>query len=173
MLISQDRVLLFTDFRYIQQAEAQASDHAKLIEHKGGLLNEAVYQELRLIDGRVGVEGTLDLSTYNYFNREITNFQTDVIDASIMSIRKIKDPTEIANIREGIRLYDLAFEYILGFIKPGMSELEIGLELEYHMKKNGAEAIKANHVIASGERSSLPHGAASKRIVNKGEFIRK
>src|SRR5699024_4988644 len=116
--------------------------------------------------------GNLTLTTYRLFEERNNEVEYTIIDELIMNIRRVKDNDELDQIREGVRLCDLAFEHILSFIKPGISEKDIGLELEYFMKKNGAEGIKANHVIASGERSALPHGAASQRIVNEGEFVK-
>lgn len=84
----------------------------------------------------------------------------------------IKDEEEINHLRKAVSYCDKAFEQILPFIRPGISEREIGLELEILMRKAGAEGIKANHVIASGERSSLPHGQATERIVQVGDFVK-
>lgn len=172
LIITENDVHLLTDFRYFEQAQSQVNDDVEVIEHKGGLLNESTADVIASIEGTIGVEGNLDLSTYRLFEEKNSEVEYTIIDEIIMNIRRIKDSDEVEQIREGIRLCDLAFKHILDFIKPGMSEKEIGLELEYFMKKNGADSIKANHVIASGERSALPHGAASNRIVNVGEFVK-
>ncbi|MCC4723329.1 Xaa-Pro peptidase family protein [Salinicoccus sp. RF5] len=172
LIITQDKVQLLTDFRYFEQANTQVDSEVEVLKHEGGLLDESVAQKTASTKGAIGVEGNLSLNTYRLLEESNKGAEYPIIDEMIMDIRQIKDGDEIENIREGIRLCDLAFEHILSFIKPGMSEKDIGLELEYFMKKNGAEGIKANHVIASGERSALPHGSASKRIISEGEFVK-
>lgn len=172
LIINQTDAILLTDFRYIEEARSRAEQY-EVILHEGGLLDQNVGQYLKKLGiTRVGLEDSLSVGALRILEQETPQALFTLIDLLIMDIRMIKDQTEIANIREGIRLCDLAFDHILGFIKPGMSEKEIGLELEYVMKKNGAEGIKANHVIASGERSALPHGQATERIVNIGEFVK-
>ncbi|MEC2071334.1 M24 family metallopeptidase [Alkalihalophilus marmarensis] len=170
LIITQNAELLLTDFRYVEQAKAEAPEF-EVIQHTG-LLQEAVGEKLESLHAKkVGMEDSLTVG----FLREVKNKSACTyhsVETEMNEIRKIKDESEIEKIKKGIELCDLAFEHILSFIKPGQTEKEIGLELEYIMKKNGAEGIKANHVIASGERSALPHGAATNRVVNTGEFVK-
>lgn len=173
LVIARDEVFLLTDFRYIDEAREKCSANYNVIEHPGGMLVSNVGKLLKKLNySRVGIEESLSVKNsellINYFGKLDISF----IETEIMDLRKIKDETEIAHIREGIRICDLAFDHILNFIKPGLSEKEIGLELEYIMKKNGAEGIKENHVIASGPRSCLPHGQATDRIIQPGDFLK-
>jgi Xaa-Pro aminopeptidase len=173
LIITEKNTLLLTDFRYVEQATNEAPLY-EIIQHAGGLLPESVGQQIKKMNvTNLGVEeATLPIGILKTLKKEAMSGEFSSIDEEINEIRKIKDPSEIEQIKMGITLCDLAFVHILDFIKPGLSEKEIGLELEYVMKKNGAEGIKSNHVIASGERSALPHGAASERIVNAGEFVK-
>ncbi|MDV2684448.1 Xaa-Pro peptidase family protein [Alkalihalophilus lindianensis] len=171
LLITNSDLLLLTDFRYAEQAK----DQAPLFEVKQhtGVLQEALGKQLKEMNVRhVGIEDSLTVGFLVGVKKETTTCEFHSIESEVNEIRKIKDEGEIQKIKKGVELCDLAFNHILSFIKPGLSEKEIGLELEYVMKKNGAEGIKANHVIASGERSALPHGAATNRIVNAGEFVK-
>lgn len=85
--------------------------------------------------------------------------------------REIKDEEEIAKIRAAEKLGDEAFSYVLNFIKPGISELDVAFELEFFMRKNGASGLSFDTIAASGIRSAMPHGVASEKIIEKGDLL--
>ena len=89
----------------------------------------------------------------------------------ISSLRQKKDAEEIAKIRAAEALGDAAFSYILDKIRPGVSEIEIALELEFFMRKNGASGLSFETIAASGVRSAMPHGTASEKMIEKGDFL--
>ena len=69
-------------------------------------------------------------------------------------------------------LADRTFSYILGLLKPGVSENEIALEIEMFVRRNGAASTSFTTIVASGERSALPHGVASDRLLGSNEFVK-
>ncbi|MEH7526707.1 Xaa-Pro peptidase family protein [Bacillus sp. JJ1503] len=171
LIITKDETYLLTDYRYSEQATKQAKEY-EVIRHTGTLI-DSLGKHLKAKNiNRIGIEGSMAFSHFRDLEKNTSIGTFDILDQAIMSIRKIKDEYEVSCIHKGITLCDMAFNHIINYIQPGMSEKEIGLELEYFMKKNGADQIKSNHIIASGERSSLPHGVASSRIVNEGEFVK-
>jgi Xaa-Pro aminopeptidase len=173
LIITQTNSILLTDFRYIDDAKSSSSSHYEVIQHPGGQLEQSVSELVKKMNlHKIGVEDSLSSGSLKMLENQLPGIEFSLIESYIMQIRMIKDESEINHIREGIRLCDLAFEHITTFIKAGMSEKEVGLELEYVMKKHGAEGIKENHVIASGERSSLPHGQATDRIIQDGDFVK-
>ena len=60
---------------------------------------------------------------------------------------------------------------LLDYIKPGMAELEVANELEFFMRKSGAASSSFDIIVASGWRSALPHGVASDKIIETGDFV--
>jgi Xaa-Pro aminopeptidase len=78
---------------------------------------------------------------------------------------------EIEMIKKAQQITDKTFSYILSFIKPGVKELDIACEIEYYMKKNHAQGPAFETIVASGLRSSLPHGRPSKKKLALGDFI--
>lgn len=86
-------------------------------------------------------------------------------------VRMIKDKYEIEIIKDNLILSDEGFLYLLKVIKPGMSELQVSAELEHYLKFKGAEEMSFPTIVASGNRSSLPHGRASSKIISKNESI--
>ena len=85
--------------------------------------------------------------------------------------RQIKSADEIELLREAEHIGDLAFEDILNILKPGMTELEVAAEIEYSMKRHGAEGLSFDTIAASGVNSSMPHAIPSEKKLEMGDFL--
>lgn len=83
----------------------------------------------------------------------------------------IKTEQEINIIKVACEIADRAFTHILDFIKPGKTELEVSNELEFFMRKQGATQSSFDTIVASGLRSALPHGVATNKVIEKGDFV--
>jgi Xaa-Pro aminopeptidase len=90
----------------------------------------------------------------------------------VETVREVKDQAEVAKIRAAARIADLAFDYITSFIKPGMTEKEIALELDYFMLRNGAERVSFDTIVASGKNSAVPHATPSNKKIEPGDFVK-
>ncbi|KXZ40073.1 Xaa-Pro aminopeptidase [Alkalithermobacter thermoalcaliphilus JW-YL-7 = DSM 7308] len=169
VLITQDRQIFFTDFRYIQQAKDQCKGFEILEISKAEPVTKYI-KEMKI--STLGFEDDfMDVSTYFNFTKELENTKMVQLEGLILQLRSIKDENEIKTISKAAQIADKAFEHILKFIKPGVSEKELALELEYFMKKNGALGLSFEPIVASGKRSSLPHGVASEKIIEEGDFL--
>jgi len=89
----------------------------------------------------------------------------------VEKLRRIKDRSEQAAIAKSMAMLDRGFEYICGFIKPGVTEAAISLELEIFMRHQGASGTSFPFIIASGPRASLPHGEATDRVIREGDIL--
>ncbi|HML46107.1 MAG TPA: aminopeptidase P family protein, partial [Clostridia bacterium] len=87
------------------------------------------------------------------------------------TLRAIKDEDEIASITKACEISCLAFEHMLGAIKPGQTETEIRLELETALYRFGADKLAFDTIIAGGANGSLPHAVPGSYRVQKGDFI--
>jgi len=83
----------------------------------------------------------------------------------------IKNEQEIQSISKAAALGDRCFSHILGFIEPGMSEKQVADEIERFLFANGAEGLAFDTISVSGERSCLPHGEPTDKLIEKGEFL--
>lgn len=83
----------------------------------------------------------------------------------------IKTEREIESISKAAALGDRCFSHILGFIKPGMTDKQVSAEIERFLFENGAEGLAFDTITVSGERSCLPHGEPSDKVIQKGEFL--
>ncbi len=86
-------------------------------------------------------------------------------------LRRVKDEDEIAMMIEAALVGCRLFEHILGFIRPGLREIEVAAELEYQARLMGAEAMSFETIVASGVRSALPHGRASTSPLPRRGFL--
>ncbi|MBP5303451.1 MAG: aminopeptidase P family protein [Clostridia bacterium] len=98
----------------------------------------------------------------------ITNNQ---LDFWITQERAKKTPEEIHNLKLAQQLTDDGFSYILNHIAAGKTEKEIALDLEFYMRKQGADATAFDFVVVSGKNTSLPHGVPSDKPLENGDFV--
>ncbi|WP_308788769.1 M24 family metallopeptidase [Planomicrobium stackebrandtii] len=172
LLITQEKNYLLTDFRYMDQAREEAPDF-EIINHERNVNPVITSYVKKFAVQKLGIEfGKLTVQDYKELENLNPSLELFNCENAIYNLRMIKDHEEIGYFKKGIALCDQAFDHILSFIRPGMSEKEVGLELEFFMRRGGADGIKENHVIASGERSSLPHGQATERIIKEGDFVK-
>jgi Xaa-Pro aminopeptidase len=86
-------------------------------------------------------------------------------------LRMVKDEEELALISEAARLGCRLFDHILGFVRPGIAEIEVAAELEHQARLWGAEGMSFETIVASGERSALPHGRATTTRLPRRGFL--
>ena len=113
----------------------------------------------------------MSFASYSTYNVALENIQLVPLKGLITNIRAVKDLEEIEKIAQASQIADEAFEHILGFIKPGIKEKDVALELEFFMRKKGATGASFDFIVASGHRSSMPHGVASDKVIEEGDFI--
>lgn len=89
----------------------------------------------------------------------------------VENMRMIKSGTELLLLREGASLLDRAFEHVCSLLTPGSREIELALDLEIFLRRNGATAPAFPFIVASGARGALPHGVASEKIIQRGELV--
>ena len=118
----------------------------------------------------VGFDG--DYFTYNDFNtlqELLCGKELKVID--LKYIRMVKDKRELELMWRAVKIADEAYLRLLDELQPGMTEKTLAGRLEYYMRSLGAEKLAFETIVASGERSALPHGIASDKEVEIGDFI--
>jgi len=88
-----------------------------------------------------------------------------------MESRMIKDETELQTIAKAEAIGDAAFTHILDYVKPGVTEADIALEIEFFMKRQGASKLSFDTIVASGPNSSMPHAQVTNRKLQMGDFV--
>lgn len=171
LFIDSQRALLLTDFRYIQQAGLESPQF------------EVVRVEKSILDGlgevlagldmfRLGFEGDyLTYQQYTLIQDQLARQNLVPSPGLVEKLRECKDSSELKTIARAALLADLAFEHILKFIAPGVREQELALELEFFMRRQGADGSSFPIIAASGPRSALPHGVATDRLLETGDLL--
>jgi len=162
----------FTDSRYIEAAQNGIKGFEVIMtdrEHPySQLLNEAI------ADFGVSVlgyeENYLTVAEFNSFEKKL-NAKLVPMHAEISGFRAIKEDWELDIMRKAQAIADKAFAEICTRIKAGMTEKELQAELIYCLYKNGGEGLSFSPIVVSGPNSSLPHGVATDRVIQEGDFI--
>ena len=119
----------------------------------------------------VGFEA--DAVLYSDFNELLQGLGVSLLPmiGIVEALRAVKSVDEVQKMRHAAQIADVAFEQILPLIVPGASEREIALELEFQMRRLGADGAAFEIIVASGERGAMPHGTASHKLINDGELV--
>ncbi|ETT82221.1 Xaa-Pro peptidase family protein [Viridibacillus sp. FSL R5-0477] len=169
-IVSQNDAVFITDFRYTEQAAKQVQNY-RIVQHQATIIEEIANQVQEMGIKTLAFEKEdVSYSTFEIYSKHL---KTDLVGVSglVEKIRLIKTEQEINIIKVACEIADAAFEHILTFIKAGKTELEVSNELEFFMRKQGATSSSFDTIVASGVRSALPHGVATDKIIETGDFV--
>lgn len=169
--LTQKEAFFLTDSRYWTQAEEDIKG-AQIIHYKKKMEGVAsLLLDLKL--RKIGFESTSLTFSFHQFllERLVNQAKLIPLEDEIKILRPVKDAQELASFRTAIDISSKAFLHIVEKLKEGALEREVALEMESFMKRNGAEAIGFDIIIASGKRSALPHGRASNKRIEMGDLI--
>jgi Xaa-Pro aminopeptidase len=164
VLITPEGAFLLTDPRY-PEAERESRIPARVLKREE---REALFQDLR---GRVGFEA--EHLPYAALERlqELSPAEWVPTKGVVERLRLKKSPEEVARIRQAQALAERALERALALLRPGVEEREVALEIEFFLRKEGAEGVAFPPIVASGARGALPHARASEKRLEPGELI--
>lgn len=172
-LVTAERTFLITDSRYIEAARARLAGRAEVVLcGRERPMRDCLRDALAACAvQRLGAEEqTLSHAQYQAFERAL-GLRLIPAQHLILELRQIKQPEELACMRQAQAITDRAFSDILGVIRPGMTEREIAAELVYRMLKYGAEGNSFDPIVVTGRKSSMPHGVPGDVVVQSGDFI--
>lgn len=170
VVITKTDAVLITDFRYREQAGAQAEGF-NVIEMEQSM-NQSINDVLKQAGvKRLGFEK--EHVAYGQYEVLCKELAAELVPAGglIEGIRMIKSDAELDIMRHAAKIADDAFEYIQTKIRPGVREIDISNELEFFMRKQGATSSSFDIIVASGLRSAMPHGVASDKEIQSGELV--
>lgn len=160
------------DFRYIEAAR-QAVRHCK-VTLQGKLYEQlnALCQAHRL--GVLAVDG--DYLTVRQYQELQARLQPELtfdpqVRAAMAAQRRVKSSAELACIRQAQEITDQTFAHILDYIRPGRTEREIALELEFYSRRLGSQEAAFEFIAVAGVNGSQPHGVPTDRPVQAGEML--
>ena len=170
-LVTAEAVRVLADSRYTIQARREAPDellfecyHA-LAERWPVLLAEAGAR-------RVAVEaGFVPHATWDRLAAAAPDAELVPAEGWIEADRQVKDPSEIERIAAACAVADRALAALLPVIRPGMTERDLALDLEWRMRTGGAEALAFDVTCLAGPEAALPHGSPGDRPIVTGAVL--
>ncbi len=171
LVITQKESFFLTDSRYWAQADEEVKGSG-IIHYKKKM--EGIFSllfDLKLRE--IGFEPAfLPFLAYQFLSERLANEARLIpLEEALKNLRAVKETHEMTLIRRAIEISSNAFFQVTEILKEGVVEREAALEMEFMMKRSGADAIGFDIIIASGKRSALPHGKASDKRIEKGDLI--
>lgn len=173
VLITKDEAYLLCDFRYIEAAERFASPDVTVVKFN------KLYETLNDIFLKKNIkqvmleEEDVTIARLSVLQKQLhPELLTESgLSAEIRAVRVIKTPREIEQIIKAQRITERALNEVLNYLKPGVTEREIAVELEHLIKKFGGERIAFDLICITGANTSLPHGVPCDSVVKEGDFF--
>ena len=180
LLVAPNRLALHTDSRYSNAMRVAAADMGSAIAVDDERISHFQFAHQALVpdddgdgifEGKLGIE---DAISYAEYAKAAKLFDADSLvptSDAVLSLRAVKDPSEIVRLRAAQAITDAAFLHIIDFMRPGMTEREVQLELESFMLRNGADGLAFGSIVACGENGADPHAIPSSKKLEAGQCV--
>jgi Xaa-Pro aminopeptidase len=170
LLAGKDELLLLVDSRYLTQAQEETKGCRVSLVEKRMTGVAASISALGL--KRLGIEAQgISVASFEQLQKGLEKLELVLIKDEVERLRGSKTAEEIALIQKASRIAEAAWEEVLALVVPGTKEADLALELEYRMKKKGAERIAFDTIVAAGPRAALPHAQPTARPVESGDLL--
>jgi Xaa-Pro aminopeptidase len=173
LVLAGGRAVLFTDGRYTGQARLEAVGSRIVIAKKPAVVAACEWMDVTGVR-RCGFDAAHTTVAALETMRKAVSAKSRrgmfvAVGSVIAGMREVKDAGEIAKMRAAARVGCELFEGMLTYLEAGLTESEVAATLEYAARLAGAEGMSFDTIVASGERSALPHGhATSARLPRRG-----
>ena len=172
LLVTKAEAVLFVDSRYVEAAQKKACCSAHLLTKVSTEIKEYIREKniIKIYTERNKISvATADFLKTVFLPCRVT--PSKKLEKTISGIRAVKTLDEVENIKIAQKIAENAFEHILTFIKPGVTEKQIALELDFYMLSHGAEALSFETIAVTGAKTSMPHGVPDDTVVKSGDFV--
>lgn len=171
VLITKNEAVFFVDSRYIE-AVTKSVTSCEVVLMTSFLKQLGEYTEKLGIKTVFTEAEGISVADFAALCKNVScEFRAEKADELLTSLRRRKSEEEKNKILAAQAIAEKAFDHILGFIREGVTEREIALELDFFMLKNGAECVSFDTIAVSGKNTSLPHGVPGNKKIEKGDFI--
>jgi Xaa-Pro aminopeptidase len=171
LIVTRKDAVLFTDSRYTEQCAREVQGAETYIIEES-YAKELAKHPLTKSMKKIGFEeASIKYTIYQALREEMRNKELVALKNKVEAFRRTKDTGEIAALRRAAEIADRAFESVIPLIRPGEKENDIAAEFEYRLRKNGAEKVSFETIVASGPNAALPHARASERELLEGDTV--
>ena len=174
-VITREQCIIHTDSRYVTAMRERAA-HEGIWEVDASRAREEQFLAeclglLKLKTGRIAINTSMPLGTYRKYSDAMPNARFKERSGDIMRLRSVKDEDEIALLKAAQQVATNAFEKTLSHLQVGMTEREVSLELEFNMRRLGADELAFANIVASGPNSANPHAVPGDRRLREGDLV--
>ena len=170
VLLAGRHSLLFTDPRYQTQAPHESDCEVKI--SKQALLTEVAKWLRRLGVRRLGFERSrMSFESYDFLKHHDAKLKLIPVADVVEAVRAVKSTVELGTIKAAVELNSAAFEQAVRNFKPQISETDLAAEIEYKMRRLGADGPSFETIVASGRRSALPHARPSSAPIQTDQLL--
>lgn len=170
LLLLADRSLLFTDPRYATQAPGESDCEVKVV--KGPLIGNVLSWTRRLRLRSLGIEqNRISLEEFTQLDSAEPKLRLKLLSGLVEERRRVKSDAEIDAIRKSVLLNSAALDEALAHFDPSGTELDLAAEIDYRMRRLGADGTAFDTIVASGERTALPHAHPENKRVQTGNLL--
>lgn len=170
LVVRPQAATLLVDGRYVTQAqeEVQSADIYCYQDKVDGIV--AVLD--RAVEDPVGFEASaVSYDFYQKLAERLRKENLTPLSEELYSLRAVKEDREISCIRRAAQLSAGVLEAVSRRIRPGMSELDLALEIDFGAKRAGAERMAFETIVASGANAALPHAKPGRKILEYGDLV--
>ena len=178
LVVAEDGAILHTDSRYAHAAHAAAELSAGTVEVDDEVQSHAAFARRVLapegspLTGVLGFEDSISYAEHVKLTEAFEGI--DHLKATsklVVGLRGVKDVSEIVRLRAAQAITDAAFDHIVAFMKPGMTERAVQIELEDFMLRHGAEGLAFRSIVACGANGADPHATPGNTLLEAGQCV--
>jgi Xaa-Pro aminopeptidase len=169
LLVEPDSATFYTDGRYTTQASQEVRDARIRVPKKG--IWQAALARLKSKHNHIGFDASVSFALYGKLREALGEKRMRSVSGVVERLRLVKDEAEIAAIRASCELNSRVLAAVLPMVKVGVTERDLSAEIDYRMRRMGAVGPAFETIVASGERSALPHAHPTARQLVCCEFL--
>jgi Xaa-Pro aminopeptidase len=171
--LTPNEVILLSDARYEEQIQSEVQDVELLIRPASATIIDAAASVLDTRhESEIWVEAaSTSVAQWERLRNRLPNKTLASFSGVVERLREIKDAYELNLIQDSIHIAERAFKATTELLQPEMSEKQIADDLEFAMRRLGAESAAFKIIVGVGERSALPHGRPSNKLLRDSSFV--
>ena len=188
LLVTPHDAVLHTDSRYSGAARKAAADEGVIVVddarkgHGAWVADVFTARHVNAPAGApdpgsivLGIEDSLTLAAFRALEGALAKApaapQLSETCDFVRNLRAVKEPAEVARMRAAQAITDAAFSYIITYMKPGMTEREVQIELEDWMLRHGASGLAFSSIVACGANGASPHAIPGQARLEAGQCV--
>lgn len=171
VLLFKDARYLIVDFRYYEVAKSSVEGYSVILAERSILQIVTELCKTHSVSTVYIEDDFVTLSLSKKIEKQLDGINIECLGDTISKMRAVKTDSEIKAIKKAQELTDATFDHIINFIHRGLTENDVASEIDYYMRKHGAQGTAFKTICVSGKKSSLPHGEPSNLVLTEDSFL--